>query len=344
MIDAWMTASPDHAHRIARLQHLVGEPLGPVTLATAADLRARVWAAVDNTLGVPATVTRPQPRPAVAPPKQRGRLMSRGVMFAGAIGLVAVAVLGVLIVGTNVFRARPSTSPTFARTYTADRAQRTTVQLADGSTVVLAPETRLTYITDASGARVATLVGEAFFTVASQTHRPFLVRTGVVTTRVLGTAFDVRRYASDLSTQVAVISGRVSVGGEMTPVVLNAGSTALATDSTVTVGIRTDPMSTISWTQGRLVFDNAPVSAMLAALSRWYGYEFRLADTTLATRHVSIVLATDQAAETMNTVKALLRVTMTFDGNIVTLVPEHGVRTGVHRQGLSTNSEREVGR
>jgi len=51
-----------------------------------------------------------------------------------------------------------------------------------------------------------------------------------------------------------------------------------------------------------------------------------LNDTTLAAMHVSVALSTDHPADAMNTVKAVLDVTMTFDGNVITLRPErdHG--------------------
>jgi len=272
-----------------------------------------------------------------------GRASSRWWQF-GTAALAAGA--GILV----FVRSRPDEQTVVPvssqRVYETTSGQRTTIRLADGSMVVLAPDTRLAYAVDASGARTATLDGEAFFTVAPRANRPFSVKTGLVTTRVLGTAFDVRRYRADVTTQVTVVSGRVSVGGHLNPVVLAAGAMARATDSTVTVSALADPAATVSWTQGRLVFDNAPVSVMLQTLSRWYGYEFRLDDTTLASRHVSIVFATDQTAETMNTVKTLLRVTMTFDGNVVTLHPDASARSKTRRmhRDLSHTTEREVGR
>jgi transmembrane sensor len=231
--------------------------------------------------------------------------------------------------------------------YTATRGQRVTVRLADGSTVTLAPETQLRYTVDHDGTRTADLVGEAYFVVASRAHQPFVVRTGAVATRVLGTAFDVRRYPDERVTQVSVISGRVATGGHVTPVVLSAGALGRVTDSSVTVSTLGDPLRAISWTQGHLVFDNVPVPVMLAALGRWYGYEFHLTDTTLAARHVSVAFSADAPTDAMNMVKAVLGVTMTFDGNVVTLQPRGADHHPVSRTSpnpLSRNTEPEVGK
>jgi len=233
-----------------------------------------------------------------------------------------------------------------SHTYVARRAQRTVATLDDGSNVVLAPETRIRYTVDNAGIRSLDLVGEALFTV-HDTRRPFVVRTGAVTTRVLGTTFDVRRYRGDAATQVTVISGRVVAGGRTSPIVLAAGMMGHITDSTTTVNPISEPVRAVVWTQDRLIFNDTPVPEMLTTLGRWYGYEFRLADTTLVTHHVSVALSTDKLAEAMRTIKALLRVTMTYDGNVVTLRPESDGRDTVHGKSireLLRHPEPEVGK
>jgi len=83
---------------------------------------------------------------------------------------------------------------------------------------------------------------------------------------------------------------------------------------------------------------------MLTTLSRWYGYEFHLADTTLARQYVSAGFPTDRVADAMNTLKAVLGVTMTFDGKVVTLQRERTVdspskRTSTHEFLNHTDSE-----
>jgi len=204
------------------------------------------------------------------------------------------------------------------------------VTLADGSTVVLAPETRIRYTVDLHGARTADLIGEAFFTIA-HARQPFVVRTGAVTTRVLGTAFDVRRYPGDATTQITVVSGKVSTGGRRPPVTLSAGAVGHATDSTVTVSAIADPERSTLWTRGRLVFEDAPVSVILSTLSRWYGYEFQLTDTTLAAQRVSVAFRTENPTEAMTMVKLILNVSMTFDGNVVTLRPKRNTNGASQR-------------
>jgi ferric-dicitrate binding protein FerR (iron transport regulator) len=206
--------------------------------------------------------------------------------------------------------------------YTTARGEWTSVTLTDSSSVVLAPETKLQYTIDSRGARRVDLVGEAFFTVAPNTRSPFVVHTGAVTTSVMGTSFDIRHYPDDRSTQVVVTTGRVATGGRFTPVVLAAGSIGHLTDSSVVISPDGNVDGLTSWTQGHLVFHDTQVSAMLSTLGRWSGYEFRLTDRVLAESHVSIGFNANQPEAALQTLKAVLGVTMTFDGNVITLRPE----------------------
>lgn len=263
-----------------------------------------------------------------------------------AIGclVVALAVIGLPSM-RKTWDSRRSVS--FVHTYSTASGQRATVTLDDGSTTILAPSTRLRYTVDRSGARMVDLVGEALFSVTQRAEQPFVVRTGAVVTKVLGTKFNVRRYPADRATQVAVLTGRVASGGHATPLVLSAGTVGDITDSSATLSLNDDPELIASWTQGHLVFHNAPVSTVLATLGRWYGYEFRATDTMITTGHMSVRLSTDRANEALNMVRTVLGVTMTFEGNVITLRPERGEK-GASRSSrtheLSINPKPEVGR
>jgi len=132
---------------------------------------------------------------------------------------------------------------------------------------------------------------------------------------------------------------------------LAAGSIGEITDSSVVVSTTDDPARAVSWTEGRLVFHDTPVSVLLETVGRWYGYEFRMADTTVLRHHVSVTLGVDNPAEAMGALKAMLGVSMTFDGNVVTLHPERdrtqssqGTSRSIETNKLLKHSDLEVGR
>jgi ferric-dicitrate binding protein FerR (iron transport regulator) len=188
--------------------------------------------------------------------------------------------------------------------------------------VQLAPESKLIVTTGFGAAtRAVALTGEAYFDVTVTSGTPFIVRTGSVSTRVLGTAFTVQRYAAHDPAQVVVISGKVVVSGRGTPMTVSAGHAARMTDSTAMATTAGDLHAYTDWTRGQLVFDRAAVPVMLETIGRWYGYEFRLADSTLAGRRVSAAFKIADRSDMMLKLKDLLDVSMRFDSTVVTLTP-----------------------
>jgi len=88
-----------------------------------------------------------------------------------------------------------------------------TVKLPDGSTVNIAPHSRIGYTNnfDSAETRDIYLSGEAFFTVTKNPSRPFRVFANEIVTKVLGTSFRVRSFEQDTVIQVTVRTGKVSV-------------------------------------------------------------------------------------------------------------------------------------
>jgi len=206
---------------------------------------------------------------------------------AAAIALVA---LGVQLWNLRQRSSRPTTTAAMAEAV-APLAQRATVTLPDGSRVLLAPESRLRWAPGLrGGTREVSLEGEAFFAVAHDAARPFIVRAAAATARVLGTRFLVRSRAGEGPDQVVVAEGRVLVRP-----VSGEGGRVLATGDLGTVrggdrlevrhGVSLD--AELDWTDGRLVFQDAPVPAAFARLERWYGMRLVAADTTIAARRFS---------------------------------------------------------
>ncbi|CAG5068218.1 hypothetical protein DYBT9623_00947 [Dyadobacter sp. CECT 9623] len=86
------------------------------------------------------------------------------------------------------------------------------VTLGDGSTVLLQPDSRITYPGKFEGKkREVFLVGEAFFEVAKNPNKPFYVYAHTLATKVLGTSFKVRAFENDKEVKVVVKTGKVSV-------------------------------------------------------------------------------------------------------------------------------------
>lgn len=134
----------------------------------------------------------------------------------------AVFVIGVMTVGVTLFML--SDLPKEKNLTISHPQDKLT--LPDGSIVILKNDSRLDYPDEfPDSLREVRLYGEAFFEIAKDTDRPFVILTSNLITRVLGTSFNIRAYEHEDSREVEVITGKVLVSvekgnGELEEVVL----------------------------------------------------------------------------------------------------------------------------
>lgn len=152
--------------------------------------------------------------------------------------------------------------------------------LSDGSQVILNSGSKLRYVKNFEGdKRELFLEGEAFFAVAKDSLRPFIVRTGKVITTALGTSFNIKSYKTE-SLDISLITGKVSVEAplEKTPYLTLTPGEAINIDipNSHYVKDRFDEEMVIGWTKKVLVFQQTPLSEAIRTLENWYGVTFDL--------------------------------------------------------------------
>lgn len=203
------------------------------------------------------------------------------------------------------------------------RGERTTVSLPDGTEVVLGPESRLSYEQGLSGStRLVELEGGAYFRVASVPERPFVVRTGMAETRVLGTEFDVQAHG-DRGVQVVVAEGTVSLrartGGAEEVILHEASMGRVDEDGVISSasGVDVDPY--LAWLQGRLVLDDVSLRDALPRLERWFAIELRLADPSLGARRVTADVQGEALEHVLEVISLALGLRYEREGDRVTL-------------------------
>jgi transmembrane sensor len=203
------------------------------------------------------------------------------------------------------------------------------VTLDDGTRVTLAPQTTLRLHGFSQYQRTVSVDGKAYFEVAHAAGAPFEVRSGSITTRALGTAFLVDHAPHGTRVRVAVEEGKVRMFSTVrtnAEVTVTAGHVGEITDSSATIHAVVDSEPGTEWLQGQLVFYNMPVAVVLQTLSRWYGYQFRYADSTLSQRDVTISVSVRSSASALATLEQILNVNLTVVGDTVTLTPQASQR------------------
>jgi transmembrane sensor len=240
--DVWMQADPRHRHAyelmqlvwtdISSLRHLA--PLKPV----------------------PARM--PQPEPVHT---------DTGVLP----WTVAAAVAGFAIFALHS-RMQPSPEPTLATAtaFTQDFATQLgevrAIQLPDGSSLTLGAYSQAAVKLSVNERRVTLERGEAYFEVAKDAARPFFVDAQSATVRVVGTRFDVRLGTSHV--RIAVDEGAVAVNHRSASV--NGGQRIdVLANGTLTEPTRIEEGQVAGWREGHLVYEGAPLSEVVADLSRY---------------------------------------------------------------------------
>lgn len=151
------------------------------------------------------------------------------------------------------------------------------LKLGDGSMVWLNSGTVIEYPESfTSGKRNVRLDGEAFFEVAENREKPFMVSTaGDVTVEVLGTSFNITAYGEDDAVATTLVSGSVEVATATGTVRLVPGQKAVVEHGTDDIIVDdVDPSLYHSWTTGVFDFEGEKLSDICTRLARWYDVEF----------------------------------------------------------------------
>ena len=207
--------------------------------------------------------------------------------------LGAAAMCAVMILAAGWFGWRHFAALDFA---TGMGEQRSAV-LSDGSIIELNTQTEVRVVYSASRRRIDLVRGEAFFQVAKNPARPFVVFTDLAAATAVGTRFSV--YKAAKGTIVTVEEGRVLVRNiphgpdvaeetQQAPgVELDPGTQAEARPSRPVLTHRTDLVRSLAWRQRRLVFDGAPLSEVLEEFNRYNAVPLVLTDARLGDRRIS---------------------------------------------------------
>jgi transmembrane sensor len=262
-LDGWLDAAL--AHRVAwlRLQSAWEEtvrlralaPPEPLPVASVPDLRAARFAA--------RTGVRPRRRRFV------------GIGFA----LAACAVLALGITGQRLY-----TTPTPAQSFESALGQTRTLLLDDGSRATLSSDSRIAVSYSRGERHIALERGEAFFEVAHDRSRPFVVAAGSRQAVAVGTRYAVRRESDGV--RVVVTEGTVRLDDPATPgaALLPAGSVAEADARGVQVrrlGVA-EAERYLDWRSGLLAFRDTPLAEAATEFNRYNRQQLVVTDAGTA--------------------------------------------------------------
>lgn len=150
------------------------------------------------------------------------------------------------------------------------------VRLSDGTEVWLNSMSTLRFPFSFTGStREVEVNGEAYFNVAADAEKPFIVHTPEGKVQVLGTTFNVNAYEPGHMI-TSLVDGAVKTSNSGKDVVLRPGQEAIWDEGRETRVQKFEPTETLAWMEGVVYFKGADFSMIATALDRWYDLELRV--------------------------------------------------------------------
>jgi transmembrane sensor len=166
-----------------------------------------------------------------------------------------------------------------------EKGRKSKIFLSDGTIVYLNSESKISYPSNFSDSlRYVELEGEAFFEVSPNEEWPFVVVTGPIDIKVLGTSFSVRNLDSYDNIRVSLVSGLIEVI-EKQDKLANHKEISLEPQQSISYekrkGLFTpitsfNPLEEYGWKDGILYFNNAGIQEVVNRLESWYGVNIKI--------------------------------------------------------------------
>jgi len=233
------------------------------------------------------------------------------------------------------------------------KGSRSRVLLPDSTEVWLNSGSRLTYDKEMNSRkeRLVTLSGEGYFVVENKKEQPFIINTEKLRIRVLGTAFNVKAYTNDTTTETTLIRGKIEISMNNAPdkkLILHPNEkfsftnslpeekrkvTASGTAQTAQVGKEpvsryqvtpTEPIEITHkmyykdtcWLHNQLVFKNETFREIIPELEKRYDVQIELKNTRLEACRYTAILEKETLEEVLKAMQLIKPFTYTIASSL----------------------------
>ncbi|OFX80016.1 MAG: hypothetical protein A2X20_00135 [Bacteroidetes bacterium GWE2_40_15] len=228
-----------------------------------------------------------------------------------------------------------SESPTLEKivqynTLTTPRGGKYCVTLPDGTTVWLNASTTIKFPTSFTGKeRRVDLSGEAYFEVAQNIEKPFIVFAANSRIKVCGTHFNVMAYPEDNESKTTLLEGCVEVSPvkisknrfENSVVTLTPGQQASMNNISEIEVREANTEEAIAWKNGLFIFKNEEIESIMLKLSRWYGVNIIYDPSYKSIRLTGNISRSEKLSAVLRMLELTETVTFMIEGKNITVLP-----------------------
>lgn len=181
---------------------------------------------------------------------------------------------------------------------------RSSFVLPDGSKVWLNSASTIRFPSVFKGnTRSIELEGEAYFQVAKNKARPFIVKSGALDVTALGTTFNLCAYSEDNEISATLAEGKVKITthqGEEKQYILEPDEQLNFEKYTLKVSkSHVNAGNVIAWKDGKLIFDDTPFHEVVQKLGRWFNTDIKLADESIANYRYTATFTNENLSQVM---------------------------------------------
>jgi transmembrane sensor len=211
----------------------------------------------------------------------------------------------------------------FYNTMETPRGGEYQLVLPDGTKVWLNSATSIRYPNVFTGNnREVEVTGEAFFDVAKDESKPFMVKTRKVRTTVLGTAFNVMAYPEEDAVKTTLLSGAVNIVLDDQTRTIKPGQEAIAGNAGNMIKVQeADIDKAIAWKNGVFDFDGADIPTIMRQVARWYDVEIRYEGDLSGIILSGVVSRREKCDLLLEALGRTREVTFRTEGNRITVMP-----------------------
>ena len=203
----------------------------------------------------------------------------------------------------------------------ADKGDKATIELPDGTNVVLNSASQLSYLNNfGENVRRVQLNGEAYFKVAHDEKHAFIVQVGDLEVKVLGTSFNVSAYEDAKDVTVVLLEGKVGVYAQKMSHIMKPGDKIEYNKATHKItSTQVHPSDYIEWTKGNIYFEKESLENIMKTLSRIYDVEIRFDSNKLPNEYFTGTIPGGGIQNALNILMLTSPFYYEMDGSVIVL-------------------------
>jgi transmembrane sensor len=270
---------------------------------------------------------------------------------------IATVLVAVLALSSLFYNKKVSTSlpEKLAKSEVSTKnGSRTKIQLPDGSTVWLNSSSKLVYDNEhfGTGIREVSLTGEAYFDVVKNPAKPFVIHTAKMDIKVLGTAFNVKCYPGEKTTETSLIRGSVEVTlkDRQEKIMMKPNEKLIINNDEVKQAVvpvkpiitsqKAEPLKErpiielrnhltlypadnsiveTAWKENRLVFSSETLEEIALKMERWYGVTIIIASEKLKKELLTGAFEVETIYQALGALQLTTPFTYKMDKNVITI-------------------------